>query len=201
MAYADSAGQLSMHVQTAHGGTLALIPHGGGLALRFPAPCAHYGAPECARAVLTSDPAPWLNPGTRDLRYGAMVLLGAGATTKGENILQKGISNIAISQFKLQVDGIEGRPSCVIVGVGSHDIHVALASRSVADGQWHRLDCVRKGDILAVLIDGAAAGTVSIPANLMVRNDLPLQVGGKGAGPGNDQFNGDLDDVYVEIFG
>jgi hypothetical protein len=28
-------------------------------------------------------------------------------------------------------------------------------------------------------------------------DSLPLRIGGKGAGPGNDQYHGDVDDVFV----
>jgi hypothetical protein len=199
--YTDTASRLKLHMETAEGGTLTPVPHGGGLAVGFPKPCATYGAAECERAVLTSDPAPFLNPGSREIRYGATVRLPAEATTKGENLLQKGVSTTGVSQFKLQVDGHAGEPSCVMVGVGSHDIYLARSSRTVADGQWHQLTCVRTGDVLAILMDGQPVGSVSIPATLAVKNDLPLQLGGKGVGPGNDQFNGQLDDVYVEIFG
>ena len=77
----------------------------------------------------------------------------------------------------------------------------ALPDSDRADGQWHRILCVRTEDSLAVLIDGEQTGSVSIPPSLAVNNDLPLQLGGRGAGPGNDQFNGKLDDVFVEILG
>jgi len=199
--YTDIASRLTLHEQTAQGATLTAVPHGSGFAVGFPAPCPTYGAPECPRAVLTSEPAPWLNPGARDIRYGASILLAADATTKGENILQKGLSTTGESQFKLQVDGYTGQPSCVMVGINSHDIHVALSSRTVADGAWHQLSCFRTADVLAILMDGQTVGSVLIPATLAINNDRPLEIGGNGSGPGNDQFNGQLDDVFVQILG
>lgn len=193
--YDDQRGILPLRTTSA-GGAIAMVPHDSGRALRFPRPCEHYGAPDCARVVLESGPAPFLNPGTGPIRFGATIQLAAEETTKGANVLQKGYS-IGRSQFKLQVDGHAGYPSCVLVGVGSSRIHAAVADRSVADGQWHRVGCVREGASLTVSVDGVPAGAVSLPTTLSVQNDDPLRVGGKGNSANNDQFNGAVDDVYV----
>jgi hypothetical protein len=53
--------------------------------------------------------------------------------------VQKGYAAGPGGEWKLQVDGYAGRPSCVLVGAGSPVIHLAVAGRSVADGRWHRL--------------------------------------------------------------
>ena len=97
---------------------------GGGQAVRFPPPCAVYGDRSCARAVLESGPADLLNPEARPLRFGASIRLAPTETAKGENVLQKGYSAKG-SQYKLQIDGSLGRPSCVLVGAGV--ITIALA--------------------------------------------------------------------------
>jgi hypothetical protein len=193
--FADDRGVLPLRMSSA-GGAIAMVPHDSGQALRFPRPCEHYGAPDCARVVLESGPATFLNPGTGPIRFGATIQLAAEETTKGANVLQKGFS-IGRSQFKLQVDGRAGHPSCVLAGVGSSQIYTAMADRSVADGRWHRVGCVREGPSLTVSIDDVPAGAVSLPTTLSVHNDDPLRVGGKGNSANNDQFNGTVDDVYV----
>jgi hypothetical protein len=178
-----------------HGGSYATVARGDGRALLFPEPC--HDEP-CPRIALRAVPADDLNPGRRPIRWGASVRLAADETTKGENVVQKGYS-AAGSQYKLQIDGAEGRPSCVLVDDDEPTIHLALSSVSVADGRWHQLECRRSGTDLGILVDGARRGGVTVPAGLSVRNRIPLSVGGKGSFHNNDQFQGALDEVWVSI--
>ena len=178
-----------------HGGAFATTPHDGGTALVFPAPC--HDEP-CPRIALRAPTAADLDPGTRPIRWGAAVKLAADQTTKGENVVQKGYSARG-SQYKLQVDGLAGDPSCVLVDDTRPQIHVAMSSVSVADGQWHTLECRRRGPRLVVLVDGRQRGSAEVPADLSVNNHIPLSVGGKGSFTNNDQFQGALDDVWVSI--
>jgi hypothetical protein len=189
-------GRLSLQPRVAAGGKLATTPHGAGLAVRFPRPCAKYGAERCQRAILRSGPADFLNPGTAPFRYGASVLLAPSETSKGANVVQKGFS-VHDAQFKLQVDGIEGRPSCVVVGTSSPSIYVALSSISVANSQWHQIECTRSSSALTISIDGKSYGQIGIPPSLSIVNDDPLCIGGKGTSPNNDQYAGAVDDVFV----
>ena len=178
-----------------HGGSFSTVARGAGRALSFPPPCHDEPCPRIAlRAVLSDD----LNPGRRPIRYGATVRLAANQTTKGENVLQKGYSARG-SQYKLQIDGAAGRPSCVLVDNRRPEIHVALSRASVADGGWHTLECRRSGSSLTVLVDGRPQGGTTIRADLAVRNRIPLSVGGKGSFTDNDQFQGELDEVWVAI--
>jgi Concanavalin A-like lectin/glucanases superfamily len=189
-------GQLSLRRRVAAGGTLTTIPHGAGLAVRFPRPCAQYGTQRCQRAILQSGPAGFLNPGTAPFRYGASVLLAPSETSKGANVVQKGFS-VRDAQFKLQVDGYEGRPSCVLVGTSSPSIYVALSTLTVANSQWHQIECTRSSALLTISIDGKSYGQVGIPPSLSIVNDDPLCIGGKGTSANNDQFTGAIDDVFV----
>lgn len=180
------------------GGAADPVGHDGGSALAFPEPCHHHHR-HCPEVVLQATSAGDLNPGTRPIRWGASVLLAANRTTKGENVVQKGYST-RTGQYKLQVDGVEGRPSCVMTDdVRRKPIHVALSDVSVADGRWHRLECRRRGTVLNTLIDGVQHGRADVPADLSVTTSVPLSVGGKGSQGNNDQFQGRLDDVWVSI--
>lgn len=192
----EEEGLRPLLVQAAAGGAVGTEPHSGGLAVRFPPPCPQYGDPACPRVILETSFA--TNPGAGPLRYGAAVRLSPSETSSGENVLQKGFSH-GHSQFKLQVDGAGGQPSCVLVGTSSPQIHVVTASSSVADGQWHTVECVRDGSSLSVLVDGAVSGQTGVPAELSIVNGDPLRIGGKGISPNNDQFHGALDDVFVSI--
>ena len=185
----------TLSIVSGHGGAVRSVVHGQGTALAFPARCATADCPHVALQAPTSTD---LNPGTRDLAYGADVLLGPGQTSKGQNVVQKGYSTTS-SQWKLQIDGLAGRPSCVLVDQHKPAIRIATGALSVADGRWHALACRRTGTTLTVFVDGVPRGSTTVPAKLSVSNDRPLSIGGKGAFTDNDQFNGALDNVWVEI--
>jgi concanavalin A-like lectin/glucanase superfamily protein len=185
----------NLRVVAAHGGSVRQVVHGRGSALAFPAECT---ARVCPHVALQSPTSADLNPGIRNIAFGADVLLPPGQTSKGENIVQKGYSATS-SQWKLQVDGAAGRPSCVLVDDRRPTIRMVHSSVSIADGQWHALQCRRAGTTLAIFVDGVTRGSIGVPAKLSVTNARPLSIGGKGAFPDNDQFNGALDNVWVQI--
>lgn len=180
------------------GGEVHPEPHGGGQALRFPPRCRIYAGRACPRVVLEAGEVP--NPGTASMRFGAAVLMTTDDTAAGENVLQKGFSR-GHGQFKLQVDGAAGLPSCVLVGSGSRRIYMVTARASVADGQWHAVECVRSVSSLSILVDGSILAQVRVPGSLSIVNSDPLRIGGKGLSPNNDQFHGAIDDVFVVIGG
>ncbi|WP_433373747.1 LamG-like jellyroll fold domain-containing protein [Actinoplanes sp. CA-142083] len=195
-AIVDASGRgHTLSVISGHGGEVRSVVHGQGMALAFPARCA---TPVCPHVALQTPTSADLNPGTRDIAYGADVLLLPGQTSKGQNIVQKGYSTTS-SQWKLQIDGAAGRPSCVLVDDKKPAIRMITSAVSVADGRWHALACRRAGTLLTVLVDGVARGSTAVPAKLSVSNERPLSIGGKGAFADNDQFNGALDNVWVEI--
>lgn len=191
----ESGNGHTLRVIAGNGGTVRAVPHRSGQALRFPAKCT--GGGKCRHAALQSPSAANLNPGTRPISFGAMVLLARSQTTKGQNVVQKGYSTTS-SQYKLQIDGGAGRASCVLVGARS-GIKIVRSSISVADGSWHFLECRRARTSLTVLVDGAVRGNRAISARLSVSNNGPLSLGGKGGYSDNDQFHGILDDVWVRI--
>ena len=176
-----------------NGAAVRMVPHGTGQALAFPAKCT--GA-ACPRLVLQAEDTPDLNPGTRPLRYGAGILLNPAETASGENVLQKGYSTGG-GQYKLQVDGVNGRPSCGLGDAAGQ--YVVRGRTTVADGRWHTVECRRTGPTLAVLVDDRLEASVAVPAGLAVTTSRPFSIGGKGAGADNDQFHGTVDDVWVHI--
>jgi hypothetical protein len=175
------------------GGATLAVAHGTGQALRFPKHCS---GRKCPRVVLQAASTDELNPGAGPFRFGATVLLPKQETTNGQNVLQKGYSS-AGGQYKLQIDGKAGRPSCVVVGTGQRRIHQARSPISVADGAWHSIECQRAGAQLTVVVDGVVRATAAIPAALSVSNQAPLSIGGKGAYANNDQFQGTIDDLWI----
>ena len=195
----DSSGRgHTLTIVAGHGGAVRTIAHGAGRALSFPAKCSAKAATTCPHVVLQTPAAADLNPGSRPVAFGAAVLLAKNQTTDGQNVLQKGYS-ASSSQYKLQIDGAAGRPSCVLVDDRKPGIHLVRSAISVADGTWHSLECRRSVTAFSILVDGVTRGAGTVPADLSVDNAGPLSVGGKGAYRDNDQFQGALDNVWVKI--
>jgi hypothetical protein len=185
----------TLRTRTGHGGRTRTVNHGPGKALAFPRKC---GKPKCARVVLQAGSAEDLNPGTAPIVFGASVRLSRKQTTKGQNVVQKGYS-AGGSQYKLQIDGAAGKPSCAMVGDLSPRIHRVRSSVTVADRRWHTVECRRVGTLLGIFVDGVPRGAVAVPQELSVTNSAPLSLGGKGGYQNNDQFQGILDDVWVAV--
>ncbi len=195
--YDDGSGRgHQLKAMSANGGAVKIVKHGSGQGVSFPPKCT--GA-NCPRVVLQAASAPALNPGAKDLRYGAYVQLSPAETSSGENILQKGTSSAPGGQYKLQVDGASGRPSCVLSGKDAPALHVAKSPKSISDGAWHTIACRRTGPKLEILVDDQVQGSATLPAGLTIDNGQPLSLAGKGTGANNDQFHGGLDDAWVSI--
>jgi hypothetical protein len=97
----------------------------------------------------------------------------------------------------VQVDGLAGHPNRV--PAGTTQIYRVIAPVDVADGRWHDLGRRRSCSVLAISVDGVPCGAMNVPARLSIVNNYPLRIGGKGTNPHNDQFAGQIDDVYVAI--
>ncbi|WP_430781203.1 LamG-like jellyroll fold domain-containing protein [Actinoplanes sp. G11-F43] len=191
----ESGNGHTLRVISFQGGRVRPVVHGPGTALAFPGKCTDRICPHVAlQSAWSAD----LNPGTRDIGFGADVLLTAAQTSSGQNVLQKGYS-VTSSQYKLQIDGIAGHPSCVLVDDRRPIIRVVRSTVTAADGRWHRLRCQRSGTRLEIFVDDVLRGRTLVPANLRITNDMPLSIGAKGAYRDNDQFNGVLDNVWVRI--
>jgi hypothetical protein len=181
-----------------NGGALRLVPQGPGLAVAYPDRCTLTRERDCPRAILEGVRDDSLNPGTRPLQYGASVLMTHADLADGANVVQKGYSVGGVSQFKLQVDHRLGHPSCVIAG-NHRRIYRAEPWVDVADGRWHDLVCTRTANRLTLTVDGVERATVPVPPALSIANAEPLRVGGKGPNKGNDQFAGEIDNVFLTI--
>lgn len=193
----DQHGTFTLRPLSQNGGTLSLVPQGSGLAVQYPTRCTLARERQCPRAILEGFREDTLNPGTRPMRYGASVKLTHRDLSDGANVFQKGYSVGGVSQFKLQVDHRQGHPSCVIAG--RKQIFRAEPLIDVADGTWHNLMCARSKDRLTLTVDGVERASVPVPASLSIANAEPLRVGGKGPGRGNDQFSGQIDNVFLTI--
>ncbi len=193
----------SVRSNGATGATVAAITPGSGgtgAAVSFPAACPN-SDPTCPRVMITSPDASDLNPGGANFRFGLRVRLTLDDLTfdHGSNLMQKGGSDTA--QWKLQLDDpASGRPSCVLRPDGNLSARVRVtASVGVADGSWHEVACQREGDVLRILVDDRPAGSKALPATFSVTPRCqPLVIGGNGTALRNDQYHGDLDEVYFD---
>jgi Concanavalin A-like lectin/glucanases superfamily len=193
----DVGGGFPLRPLGQNGGVLTLVPEGDGLAVRYPDRCPLPSERRCARAILEGEPSDELNPGTRPIRYGASILMTQADLADGANVVQKGYSVGGVSEYKLQVDHEQGHPSCVLAGRSR--VYRVEPLVDVADGRWHELTCVRTADRLTISVDGAETAAVTVPPGLSIANAEPLRIGGKGPGAGNDQYAGELDNVFVDI--
>ena len=166
--------------------------------MAFPERCTLARERDCPRAILEGFRDDSLNPGTRSLQYGASVLMTHADLADGANVMQKGYSVGGVSEFKLQVDHRQGHPSCVIAGNNAR-IFRAEPRLDVADGTWHDLRCTRTAGRLTLTVDGVDRACVAVPSSLSIANAEPLRIGGKGPNRGNDQFAGEIDNVFVTI--
>ena len=190
-------GEVSMAGRDAQPLQLVTGRNGQGHAVAFPTTCPQSQAKTCPKEIIEVYPATTLAPGTHDFGWGASIRLKHEETAKGSNIIQKGFSLGGGSQWKLQVDGAQGHPSCVLVGMNETQIHEAFADFSIADGAWHDVNCRRSGGELVITVDGSHQSSVHLPKDLTVAPAGPVRIGGKDLKPDNDQFFGSLDDVYV----
>lgn len=193
--FPDAEGRSNGLVETANDGNVELTAGaaGRGQALRFPAVCAVTEG--CPRAMVAIAHEAALDPAEKDFSYGAGVLLPADQTAQGSNIVQKGRFGSSGGQWKLQVDTLDGKPSCVVRGEAS--LLAVRSTESIADGQWHDVMCTKDDSGVSIEVDGTPTfergeiGTVT--------NDFPISVGSPGIGDRDDQFHGVLDDVFLTI--
>lgn len=188
-------GPFDGRVVTSAGGVVERTagPTDRGRAVAFPARCE--AASGCPRAIVEVAADPALDPGDSDFEFGASVWLAADQTTLGSNIVQKGRFAVDDALWKLQVDSVEGEPSCVIRS-GSQILKIR-SSVSIADGSWHRVRCLRDRAGVTIEVDGTADRKAGRTGS--VSNGWPVRVGGPGVGEGDDQFHGRIDDVYLRI--
>jgi hypothetical protein len=210
-----SLGGASLTVQpvTANGGAVTSVPgrDGVGGAVQLPAYAAS-NARYAALRVTDATGADDLNPTTATFSFGADFTLDApsqGTSNKdnGNNLMQRGLY-ASPSQYKLQVDG--GRPSCRIKGTGG--VVMASSTRLVVPGEWYHAMCTRSGTTVTLVVTHLSDGVsytyrkTGNPGSVrFLTQSLPLSVGAKLSSTGqiltsdSDQFNGDVDNVSLDI--
>lgn len=165
----------------------------GSGAVKLPGRCG--GVEECPRALVELPDDDRLDPGSADFEFGAIVRLAPDETDVGSNIMQKGRFSTPGGQWKLQVDGKQGRPSCVVQGEADGDRTFILleADQSIADNEWHRVSCTHADGSLTITVDEA---TKRMDAEVgSVRNSAEVRIGASGPAATDDQFHGTIDEL------
>jgi hypothetical protein len=184
----DSGHRHGGRVLTRAGGGLRAVPGLSRRGVGFPVHC-------CGRAIVQVADGKGLDPRRRMFVFGAAVKLGRAQARAASNVVQKGFFHQPGGQYKLQLLA-GGIPSCVVYG-GRGRVTVK-AHASVADRRWHRLSCLRTPTRVQLRVDGkAVAGSKGVAG--FVGNAAPVRIGGKKVTPGNKQYRGALDNVFLRL--
>jgi hypothetical protein len=207
------AGRVSVRSLEAGGGQIVQVASGNGTsALRFPPYSPEAQSPRLVLVINPVGATDLLNPEAKDFSFGADLRLNAASSGKGDdngdNVLQRGLFSDA-NQYKLQVD--KRVPSCT---VKSGERRLFVKFDQGLDEGWFRVRCdyeagsltLSVSQILADRIEklGNKAESVSI-GPIGFRASTPATIGGKLGSNGelvlkqSDQFNGELDNVFVDV--
>ncbi len=181
-------------VRTSGAGHLTVVKSGvkGTHAAGFPRICKG-----CNRAIISIAGRPSLNPRLRAFTFGAAVRLTPkqAPAKRDPNILSKGMDRH--HQFKLHLLG--AKPRCVFAGL-AHEILIT-SKQPIDDGSWHRVVCARSRQHHRLFVDGVLKAASNSLSSGLIAQKGPVKIGGRAVGHAgsNDQFHGDLDDVFLHI--
>ena len=179
-------------VRAANGGTLRLVKHRNGRAIRFPQRCL---ARDCPRVILATSQARTINPRRHPFTFGATVRVTSTQTSPTSTVIQKG-DYTNPRRWRLKLNGPTARPYCLVEGAnGLLRMH---SMTGLADGQWHRVVCNRDGRIVTLVVDGVVVATKTGPIG-PVRNHATVRIGGTSLIAKNNQFFGALDKVTFKV--
>lgn len=190
--------------------------------LRFPTFDASLAGQRAIVKVVNSGLDDQLSPGTRAFTWGADLRIDplssstvTGSADNGNNLVQRGLAGTQ-HQFKLELD--KAQPACRVESPAGA-LRVG-APMKVDSSSWYRAICSRSGDSLTITVNrfsstGALAqtwtrtavfnGAGGLGAIAWGNREAPLSVGGKIyedgriAAEASDQFNGTIDNVFVDI--
>jgi hypothetical protein len=207
------AGRVSVRSLEAGGGQIVQVPSGNGTsAVRFPPYSPEAQSPRLVLVINPVGATDPLNPEAQDFSFGADLRLNAASSGKGDdngdNVLQRGLFSDA-NQYKLQVD--KRVPSCTVKS-GKAQLFVKFDDG--LDEGWFRVRCDYEAGSLTLSVSqiladhveklGNKTKSVSIgPIGFSART--PATIGGKLGSNGelvlnqSDQFNGELDNVFVDV--
>lgn len=145
---------------------------------------------------------PVLNPGSRRLVVQIWLRVPSTLPAGKYNVMQKGLNNTAGGQYKMEIGGtaaLLGRPLCSFTDAAKR-VGFVSAKKTIADNAWHRVDCVRSGNTVSVLIDGKVSNSHNFTLST-ISNSAPVVLGARVTGKGfaNQFYLGDMDEVSIRI--
>lgn len=205
--------RVSVRSLEAGGGEAVQVQSGNGTSgLRFPPYSPGTQAPRLVLVIKPVGATDLLNPQGNDLSFGADLRLNdlssGNGDDNGDNVLQRGLFSDA-NQYKLQVD--KRVPSCT---VKSSEGRLFVKFGQSLDKGWFRVRCDYEAGSLTLSVSkiltdqveelGNKTKSMSI-GSLDFSGNTPVTIGGKIGSNGelvlhqSDQFNGELDNVFVDI--
>jgi Concanavalin A-like lectin/glucanases superfamily len=151
----------------------------------------------CNRAIITVANKPTLSPGRKAFAFGASIRLSPkqAPANRDPNIVAMGSNRH--HRFKLHLLG--AKPRCVFGGTSQE---VIITSKTpIDDRTWHRVVCARQGKLDRLFVDGKLKASSTTTYTGAITSTSPLKIGGRAVGHAgsNDQFHGDLDNVFLHI--
>ncbi len=135
-----------------------------------------------------------LNPGASTLTLTVLVNFTNLPTLPvvDYDLMRKGLSTTRGGDYKMEILS-SGYAHCYFKGSKGRGFGITKA-RVINDGTWHTIQCVKTATTIQVIVDGkprtrtVTVGSISNKSHLFI-----------GAKPGDDFYNGLLDDVKVGI--
>jgi hypothetical protein len=140
-----------------------------------------------------------LDPGNANITITAWINLMGPISDDSYDIVRKGLGNTAGGDWKMEIKNIKnlgavGKLKCSFRG-DPGSVVTKTARPDIMDGQPHELKCIKTANSVVAMVDGRAftksgtAGSIANSSNTMLGSKVP----------GDDQYNGLLDEVKVEI--
>lgn len=209
------SGDLTVEVVTLNGGNVSAGPSPTTDAGGIETP--EFGGTEDASTaivmVTNAGAVDELDPGVEDFSFGADINVDPESEAdvgpdNGNNVIQRGL--FESTQYKIQLD--HESLTCRVKG-SAGDV-IVTSTVEIEPERWYRLACDRSGDTVTLAVTDMEADeprpvtdeqTAPTGSLTPLEPTLPLSIGGKLNADGGvvtdstDQFNGRIDNVYLDI--
>jgi hypothetical protein len=141
-----------------------------------------------------------LDPFDADITVTAWVSLTGPLFDDSYDIVRKGLGSTPGGDWKMEVKNIKnqgavGKLKCTFRGDPGQEV-MKTARPDIIDGQPHKLECIKTATSVIARVDDGKRFTKSDAAGTIANNGQ-VMLGSKV--PGDDEYNGRLDEVSVEI--
>jgi len=142
------------------------------------------------RGTVTVPSSSTLNPGSANITVTIHVKPSGAPATPDWDLFRKGQYTTAGGEWKMEYQP-NGAPSCGFKGSKYAEL---TAGRSINDGRWHTVSCVKTASAIQVVVDGQAF-TKSVVIG-SISNSAPVIM---ASYPGAEFFHGALDEASISF--